>query len=541
MAIQHLHTLSTGVGLRAPHYRDFLERRPPVGWLEVHTENFIHQSGFDWHVLETLRADYPVSLHGVGLGLGSVRGFPQHHLARVRSLVERVQPMLVSEHLCWGAASDRQLNDLLPIVLDEAMLALMCERVAMVQDTLRCQILLENVSTYLRFSDDSMSEAEFMAALVRRSGCGILLDVNNLVVNQLNHGEDPHAALQAIAPGTVGEIHLAGHLVTPEAVIDHHGAAVAPQVWSLYRDAVARFGKVPTLIEWDTDIPALDVLLEEAAKADAIRREGAAPVTIGPAAERPRAGAAPGPQQAAMSSALFDGSLDGAVLALCKGQHLSHRLGLYRGNLTASWDKVLSNAYPVLRQLVGEEFFTALTRAYGMAHPSNDPDLNQFGAGFAEFLEKFEHVQEWPYFPDMARLEWAVHRAHYAGDAPGIDAAALTSLSPEDFESARVTLHPSCVAFQSPFAVVPLWFAHQEEGGAFPADMAQASAAWVARPQWKTLVRPATVGAVATLTALAQGAAFGPALDAGFDAEENFDVGATLALWLQDALITGLT
>ena len=171
---------SAGVGLRAAHYRQFLEQRPSVGWLEVHTENFLDRSGWDWHVLRELRRDYPVSLHGVGLGLGSARGFSPTHLARVRALVDAVEPMLVSEHLCWGAVHDRQLNDLLPIALDDAMLALLCERVAQVQDSLRRPILLENVSTYVRFRADSMSEAEFMAALARRTGCGLLLDVNNV-------------------------------------------------------------------------------------------------------------------------------------------------------------------------------------------------------------------------------------------------------------------------------------------------------------------------------------------------------------------------
>ncbi|UUZ50108.1 DUF692 domain-containing protein [Massilia sp. B-10] len=231
-----------GVGLRAPHYRQFLEQRPPVGWLEVHTENFLDQSGWDWHVLQTLRQDYPISLHGVGLGLGSARGFSREHLARVRAVVRQTEPMLVSEHLCWGAVHDRQLNDLLPLALTEEALALLCQRVEQVQEAFGRAILLENVSTYVRFDADAMSEAEFMAALARRTGCGLLLDVNNLYVNQCNHGEDALAALAAIAPGTVGEIHLAGHLVTPDAVIDHHGAAVDPQVWALYQAALARFG-----------------------------------------------------------------------------------------------------------------------------------------------------------------------------------------------------------------------------------------------------------------------------------------------------------
>ncbi|MEG0885001.1 MAG: DUF692 domain-containing protein, partial [Janthinobacterium sp.] len=252
-----------GVGLRAAHYRDFLERRPRVGWLEVHTENYLQPSGWDWHVLQTLRQDYAVSLHGVGLGLGSARGFSEQHLQRVQALVARVEPVLVSEHLCWGAVAGQQLNDLLPLALNEAALDLLCARVARVQDALQRPILLENVSTYVRFADDAMSEAQFLAELARRSGCGLLLDINNLYVNQCNHGEDALAALLAIAPGSVGELHLAGHRVTPQAVIDHHGAPVAAPVWELYRAALHRYGPLPTLVEWDTNLPPLATLLDD--------------------------------------------------------------------------------------------------------------------------------------------------------------------------------------------------------------------------------------------------------------------------------------
>ena len=222
-----------GVGLRAAHYRDFLARRPKVGWLEVHTENYLQPSGWDSHVLQTLRQDYPLSLHGVGLGLGSARGFSEAHLQRVRAVVERTEPALVSEHLCWGAVAQRQLNDLLPLALNGAALDVLCARVGRVQEVLKRPILLENVSTYLRFADDAMSEAQFLAELARRSGCGLLLDINNLYVNQCNHGEDALLALHSIAPGSVGELHLGGHLLTPHAVIDHHGAAVADPVWEL--------------------------------------------------------------------------------------------------------------------------------------------------------------------------------------------------------------------------------------------------------------------------------------------------------------------
>lgn len=265
---------SCGIGLRAPHYREFLEHRPAVDWLEVHSENYFGAGGWDLHVLETLRPDYPLSFHGVGLGLGSsTEEFLAGHLARLKSLVDRFQPALVSEHLCWAALPARHFNDLLPLPLTEEALERMAHRVDRVQTALGRTILMENVSTHLRFRADQMSEADFLAALARRTGCGVLLDINNLYVNQLNHGEDALAALSALPLGVPAEIHLAGHLVTPDSVIDHHGDRVAPAVWQLYAQAVARFGPLPTLIEWDTDIPALAVLQDEAAQARAIARQ----------------------------------------------------------------------------------------------------------------------------------------------------------------------------------------------------------------------------------------------------------------------------
>ncbi|MGZ8289333.1 MAG: MNIO family bufferin maturase [Telluria sp.] len=526
-----------GIGLRAPHYRDFLEHRPRAGWLEVHTENFLDRSGWDWHVLRELRRDYAVSLHGVGLGLGSARGFSKAHLERVRALVDSVEPMLVSEHLCWGAVQGRAMHDLLPLALDRAALGLLCDRVGRVQDVLGRRILLENVSTYVRFRSDDMGEAEFMAELARRTGCGLLLDVNNLYVNQCNHGEDALAAIAAIAAGSVCEIHLAGHLVGPDAVIDHHGAQVAHEVWSLYEAALRRFGRVPTLVEWDTDIPSLDVLLAEAGKADAIAArypepQHAAPVSVAPGVE----GAAPDAMaatQQAFAAGLLDASAQDAALAHFKDAQ-PRRFALYRGNMTVTWDKVLANAYPVIRQLVGDDFFKGLSRAYGVSHPAGEADLNRFGHEFGHFLAAFPHVADYPYLPDMARLEWALHRSRYAPDAVPAGAAQLAAFDPAQFEAARVTMHPACSLFASERAVAPLWFAHQESSGVgFPADMEQPSFALVTRARWKSEVTALAPAAHAALTALAQGLAFGPALDAAFALDEDFDVGAHLSQWLQ--------
>lgn len=257
----------TGIGLRAPHYRDFLDGRPAVDWLEVHSENYFGDGGFDLHVLEHVRASYPLSLHGVGLSLGSADGLRERHLAQLARLVDRIQPALVSEHLCWGALGDRHFNDLLPMPFTTEALALMVERIEQVQERLRRPILVENVSSYVTFRDSTFTEMAFLAELARRSGCQLLLDVNNLHVNAINHGEDALAELARVPPGQVGEIHLAGHSTVDGLLVDDHGSRVAAPVWKLYAAACERFGTVPTLIEWDTDVPPLDVLLGEAAQA----------------------------------------------------------------------------------------------------------------------------------------------------------------------------------------------------------------------------------------------------------------------------------
>ncbi|MEP6503369.1 MAG: DUF692 domain-containing protein [Betaproteobacteria bacterium] len=275
-----LPALSTGIGLRQPHYREVFERRPALGFVEVHSENFFLEGGASMQALERAREAYPVSLHGVGLSLGSADRLADAHLAKLQRLVERVEPALVSEHLCWGGIGGVHFNDLLPLPHTAEALALLADRVDRVQMALGRPILVENVSAYVAYRHSEMSETAFLAELARRSGCGVLLDINNLYVNAINFGFDPVAQLAALDGTHIGQMHLAGHDVVDDCLVDTHGAPVCDPVWALYEEACRRFGPRPTLIEWDTDLPALDVLLAEAASAQAIARrvEGAAHV-----------------------------------------------------------------------------------------------------------------------------------------------------------------------------------------------------------------------------------------------------------------------
>lgn len=256
-----------GIGLRAPHYARIAEMLPDLDFLEVHSENYFGEGGaaLDW--LERLRPSYALSLHGVGLSLGSTDPLDQRHLARLAALADRFEPEWVSEHLSWSSVGGHHANDLLPLPLSREALDHVVARISEAQERLGRRILVENVSSYVRLPRTQMPESEFVAQAVRRSGCGLLLDVNNVWVNAANHGFDPSGYLQSLAGIAVEEIHLAGFERAPGMLIDTHSAPVAPEVWALYAEAIARFGACPTLIEWDADIPPLETLLGEAARA----------------------------------------------------------------------------------------------------------------------------------------------------------------------------------------------------------------------------------------------------------------------------------
>ena len=279
-----------GIGWRHPHYRELLETRPALAFIEVHSENFFGDGGAALAVLQQARAGYPVSLHGVGLSLGSAAGIDTWHLDQLERLVRRIDPVRVSDHACFArgplARRTAHAADLLPLPFNAEALAVLAANVQRVQDRLRRPLLVENLSAYVTFAGADRDEPDFLAELARRTGCSLLVDVNNIYVNALNAGAtDPVAAcrhwLDRIPTTCVGEIHVAGHSVLDDIVIDDHGSRVCNDVWAVYRHAIESFGEVPTLIEWDTDVPALAVLLDEAGKAGmvadaALRMEQAA-------------------------------------------------------------------------------------------------------------------------------------------------------------------------------------------------------------------------------------------------------------------------
>jgi uncharacterized protein (UPF0276 family) len=258
-----------GIGLRLPHVAEIAATRPELAFIEVHAENYMTETPALDRLLE-LRRDYPVSLHGVAMSLGSAEELDRSHLVRFKALIERVEPMLVSEHLTWSAIGGAYLNDLLPLPYTETSLELFCRHVEEAQEALGRRLLIENPSSYLRYRHSTIPEAEFVTEVASRTGCAILCDVNNIYVSARNFGFDPIAYLETLPLEVIGEIHLAGHhaAMDVDILIDDHGSRVAKPVWELHAAALRRFGPVPTLIEWDTNLPALEVLLDEAHHAE---------------------------------------------------------------------------------------------------------------------------------------------------------------------------------------------------------------------------------------------------------------------------------
>lgn len=262
-----------GIGLRSAHAEALVESRPALGWLEVHPENYFC-GGLHARRLESARDLYPVSFHAVGLSLGSTERVSTHHLAKLKALMSRIEPVRVSDHASWSASGNAHLNDLLPLPYTAESLAALCRNIDITQEYLGRPILIENPSTYLQFAASTMPEPEFLSEAVRRTGCGLLLDVNNVYVQAHNHGFDAVNYLDHIPPQAVQQMHLAGHTVQAfgdaTLLVDTHNQPVCDGVWQLYAAAVARFGPTPTLIEWDKDLPSLEVLVSQAQRAASV-------------------------------------------------------------------------------------------------------------------------------------------------------------------------------------------------------------------------------------------------------------------------------
>jgi uncharacterized protein (UPF0276 family) len=514
-----------GIGVRAAHYAEVLNHPADLGWCEVHSENFFAEGGPALRVLDQIAERYPLSLHGVGLGLGSVEPPDPAHLRALQRLVARYRPASVSEHLCWSSCGGWHSNELLPMPYTEEAVELLAQRIAQLQDLLGRQVLIENVSCYLRYVDDTLSECDFVRAVCERAGCGLLLDVNNVYVNACNHGEDPQVFLAGLPSALVAQIHLAGFERGPWGLIDTHSTPVAEPVWLLYAAALRRFGQVPTLIEWDHQLPPFATLLAEAARAqqliDALGvptgRAAASPPALaapsfpapalltgtaspvvkasarGSAAQAANSGAraatvksaaaaaaaavaAPAAPRAAGASlaaaqAAFAGFLRAAAPAVLAPElavqivngsaSALERLLIYRRSSRQNQHDALQAAYPVLRALVGEALFAALVADYLDDPGSCSGDLHTLGGQLAERVRAEPACASLPYLADVAELEWRLHRGFFAADHPAVPCQDPASIAPADFGRVRLVAHPSLSLLACATPASRIWQAHQ--------------------------------------------------------------------------------
>ena len=459
-----------GAGLRSKHYSFILSEWPEMDWFEAVTENFMDTGGRPLTTLERIRSHYPVALHGVSLSIGSSDPLDTEYLKKLKALADRIDPFVVSDHLCWTGVDGENLHDLLPLPFTEEAIHHVARRVEAVQTMLGRPILLENISTYVTYKHSAMPEWEFLREVARRSGCGILLDLNNIYVNSFNHGFDAAKYLEEIPAQRVGQFHLAGHSDKGAFLFDTHGGSVADKVWQLYRRALELYGPVSTLIEWDEAIPNFKRLSAEVKKAktlyNAAPKTGCGMSDFEKAA--PKKNLAPAPslletQKQMKERILAHGHAGkvGAFLNKQGGASGEERMAVYADAYVARMMEALSETYEAVKHLLGNEAFVELTESYMEAHPSHSYNLNDVGESMPEHLSLSRFLEKLPFLPDLARLERQVARSFHAFEDAAFEPSKLAGYSEEDWERLRVYFQPSVVVISSCWPVFDVWNARK--------------------------------------------------------------------------------
>jgi uncharacterized protein (UPF0276 family) len=439
-----------GLGFRPRYFGDLVESRPPVDWLELVSENFMGIGGRTRRMLERLRADYPIALHGVSLSIAGTGPLEAAYLSLLGALVEAVQPVAVGDHLSWTSWRGRESHDLLPVAYTRAVLDHVAARVLRVQDHLRRRLVIENPTVYVAFADDEMEEADFLAELCARTSCAVLLDVNNLYVNALNLGRDPERYLTRLQPESIAYFHIAGHAVLPDVRIDTHDEPVPDPVWALYRRACARFPQAGTILERDAKFPAFADLLAELGRARAVRNDRDGDRN----GDRPQLGPVPIPRPSgsdwpALQSQFFayvSGETPSAALPLrdAPGAVKAQRgLDLYREAFTARLARGLGENFPALARVLGRRAFEALIAAYISAHPPRGYAFNAIGAALARFIPTHACSEDFgvpvAVLAELAALEQAeLEVADEPDDGAALAPSALAEVAAEDWPGARL-------------------------------------------------------------------------------------------------------
>jgi len=417
--------MKTGIGLRSAHHSAIAQDKPDVGFLEAHSENYFGRTPAR-HDLFKFREDYPISLHGVGLSLGRADNLDQNHLMQLKRLSDEVEPIFVSEHMSWSAYSHRHLPDLLPLPLIEESLSVMIDHVQQMQDALQRQILVENPSNYLAFDQVDMTEPDFLNQLAEVTGCGLLLDVNNIYVSSRNLNRDANIYIDSLDSQYIKQYHLAGYLEQERdgevVLIDTHDHPVYSEVWGLFEKVLSRHGNQPTLVEWDSQLPELNILVGEANKADAIKNKFTLQDNLQNSESEHVSGSISKSALSEVSVELLEhiqSTILDTILARSRKSSFVkksyiHRLGIYNQNVYGGIHDYLKSVFPATNGVVGDDFFKQLIHEFIQTNPPEKGNMHDYGEQLISFIEKHDALKELPYLTDLVRYEWAQHKAFYA-------------------------------------------------------------------------------------------------------------------------------
>jgi uncharacterized protein (UPF0276 family) len=442
-----------GLGLRTQHYADFLARKQPLDWLEIITDNYLIDGGKPLAVIDAIRRDYPVAMHGVAMSIGASQGVDVPYLQRVKALADRIEPLWVSDHLCWTGPGPEQLHDLYPLPYTDESARHVIAQIRRAQDVLGRRLVLENVSSYIRYRHDSASEWQFLAHIAQVADCLLLVDVNNIYVSSVNHGFDPLTYLHALPAHRVQQIHLAGHSDNGDHIIDTHDHPVAPPVWDLYAQACQRFGAVAAMIERDDHIPPLAELLDEMAIARRVAAEHVAPpepvaitsITLAPTADLTGL--------AAVQRHFADRVLANALPPEMPEDLITGRLPIYHHAYRARLAEVLADTYGKTCLYMGSDTFEAHARDYAVAHPPRTRSLNRYGEGLVGTLRAA--YPDNPELHELAQLDWDLRTRFDSADVPTLETAAAQAS--DTWTTRPGVLHPSALLRAITTNVVGVW------------------------------------------------------------------------------------
>ena len=452
--------IKSGLGIRPELFGPIENSHSDFGFFEAHSENYFGESIGRTKLLD-LRQDHPVSLHGVGLSLGRADDLDQHHLSQLKQLVDQVEPMLVSEHLAWSAYSHRHLPDLLPLPLTAQALNIICQHIDQMQSALGRQILIENPSNYLLFEQLQIPEPEFLNLLAQKTGCGLLMDVNNIHVSAINVGRDSKGYIEAINSSAIAQYHLAGYTevsheqagVNETVLIDTHNQVIHEPVWALFEHALNKHGVRPTLFEWDSDFPEFDVLEQECEKAnmllaayDHVSRDSA----LGAALVDTTLASIQSNELANSQQAILDTILNLSPSLSLAAKSYGHRAWVYQNNVFASVQDYLEAVYPATKGVVGADFFTQTAELFIQECPPEKGNIYEYGAPFSEFCANTEGLQALEYLYDLTRYEWALHCAYFGVVSDALDPA---SMPQDELLTCKIQYNDSVALLSSDYPV----------------------------------------------------------------------------------------